>query len=790
MARTQAIKNYNDLLRGLITEGNEYNPPEGAFKDSLNIELVRTGGVRRRLGLNKSTGWSEAALAATGGGINWSFDVWDWERAEGDDTKNYTIVQMGQLLYFWNKGAAYSFYGSVSLASLVKSGTPWTSTPNEQTVNLIQIGGNLLVTGRHIYPCIISSYLTKTSLSAGLRVRDFQSIVTNPVLADDHRQLVFKLDYTTQTANFTVGATLSGVTSLSTARIVKDVDAGTTGIIYFALISGAGFLPTEIITDSSGGSATCSVTYSGSQYGLTNSHIYNLLNRGWTIPLMDTYAAATLYWPSLNQTWYAGKDATTGVFTPSLLDKIIFGNNSAATGHYILNLTKKDRATASGLSGLSNVVSDSEPALAAAYGGRVFYSGIENYLFNTKELFSLIISDIPSYNSEIFDIFTRCYQKNDPTVEISNQLLANDGGTLTIPDMGKPVKFVNIWNKLLLFCNNGIWAITGGTTDAGFSADSFQTLKISDMGTVCGKSIVITDSVEAGISLVFWNNQSIYACSIDANNNIIIQDIISNSIKTLFDNIAAAAKIEAKGYYDAYDNKVYWAYKKDTTLNNGKYRDAILILDLTLKAFYPYQLEKVNADKNLDPTIVGFTQDSFTSGLTTKPTLQVQVIRHSVSDVAVYATQTDFSSKNFKDFEYWTSGTYFASYMETWGDRVGDPIRDKQPIYVFTYFKKTEDGFVDNGSGGLIPKNPSSCLMSIKWDWHTTTAGGKITTPRQVYRFQRPYVPVDINDTFNTGESVIETKNKAKGKGKAVTYKFESENGKDFRLLGYSVPYE
>lgn len=63
------------------------------------------------------------------------------------------------------------------------------------------------------------------------------------------------LAYDTQTANFTAGATLTGASSGATARIQADSDSGTTGTLTLTDISGE-FLDNEIITDSSGGSAT------------------------------------------------------------------------------------------------------------------------------------------------------------------------------------------------------------------------------------------------------------------------------------------------------------------------------------------------------------------------------------------------------------------------------------------------------------------------------------------------------------------------------------------------------
>lgn len=64
----------------------------------------------------------------------------------------------------------------------------------------------------------------------------------------------FTLAYDNQTANFTVGAVLTGETSGATALITADSDSGTTGTLTIRSIIGT-FIDNEVITGSSGGSA-------------------------------------------------------------------------------------------------------------------------------------------------------------------------------------------------------------------------------------------------------------------------------------------------------------------------------------------------------------------------------------------------------------------------------------------------------------------------------------------------------------------------------------------------------
>jgi len=71
-----------------------------------------------------------------------------------------------------------------------------------------------------------------------------------------------QLAYNTQTINFTIGNTLTGVTSGATAKITADADSGTTGTLTIANITGT-FQVGETITDTGGGSAKVASVLSG-----------------------------------------------------------------------------------------------------------------------------------------------------------------------------------------------------------------------------------------------------------------------------------------------------------------------------------------------------------------------------------------------------------------------------------------------------------------------------------------------------------------------------------------------
>lgn len=85
-------------------------------------------------------------------------------------------------------------------------------------------------------------------------------------------QMSFTLDYDAQSANFTVGAKLTGGTSGATAIILEDSDGGATGTLTLGQITGT-FENNETITDDNGtpGSATVDGTLSYTYTELSNA---------------------------------------------------------------------------------------------------------------------------------------------------------------------------------------------------------------------------------------------------------------------------------------------------------------------------------------------------------------------------------------------------------------------------------------------------------------------------------------------------------------------------------------
>ena len=113
-----------------------------------------------------------------------------------------------------------------------------------------------------------------------------------------------------------------------------------------------------------------------------------------------------------------------------------------------------------------------------------------------------------------------------------------------------------------------------------------------------------------------------------------------------------------------------------------------------------------------------------------------------------------------------------------------------QAPYIYCYFDRTETGFVGNEVTGYTLENPSSCFMTAYWDWAADSYSNRVTTPQQVYRLQQDWRPNTSNLSEGNGYLLTISRSKVPGKGRALQLKFNSEDGKDFSLVGWAIVYE
>lgn len=533
---------------------------------------------------------------------------------------------------------------------------------------------------------------------------------------------------------------------------------------------------------------------------LSNEHKYNLMNQGWIDPansgsssngqtysiigrlinrpvgatsVINDYFTKHSRYPGNNKVWWSARNATTSDFDPTLLAKFFSGAGRVARGHFILNAFYKDRSAVSAVPNLDVESVIDRPPTVAFFSGRVWYA------CNSEVYFSQVLDNKGKAGA--------CYQEADPTSEDISDLVATDGGVIPIPAMSKAVKLVPMGSGIVVFGNNGIWYISG--TDSGFTAMDISVSKINPIGTDSPNSIV-----EAEGQLLWWSKIGIMAMSqkqgmfgtvdgaFDRTN------ISENTIQSFYNHdISEFAKQHARGIYDPATNTVQWLFTtKDTT--NRYLFNRVLNLDLTLQAFYPWTVETTG------PYITGFFLTPRINKLTDTEAIRSTFIKYlcGVPSGSSYSfTFGYFNNPSFVDWDTYDGvGSTFMSYIETGYELLEDVMRQKQAPYVYCYFRRTEENFVPDGDDYTTDKK-SSCKFQVKWDWASSQVSNRWSTKVEAYRHSRlPYFS-ETDLTFDTGYPVVVSRNKVRGHGRSIQFRFESDaRDRDFDLLGWAATFQ
>lgn len=513
---------------------------------------------------------------------------------------------------------------------------------------------------------------------------------------------------------------------------------------------------------------------------------YDTANAGWSgtkgSAALTTFGA----YPPLTLPWYSGKD-TSGNFSKTEWEKVFSGTSLIGNGTYILNFFNKDRSTASGIAGITTEIENSRFKSVESFAGRIFYAGLESAKNSGVILFSRQIESL----SELGE----CFQVNDPTSEDISDLLDTDGGVVRIPDAVNIKYLYSFGANLFIFADNGVWSING--VDNVFRATEYSLRRVSYTGMITAESFVEAEGVP-----FWWSKTGIHTLQFDeATGSPSEQNISLPTIQTFWDNIGSNARSLVQATYDRLNKKIYWAYPNDTEANVNKLNN-FLILDIPLGAFYPWKVsdEVSSTDYVMGLTVYsGYGSDQLVLDVVLPNGDDVvqgadNVVSTQLSDFATgdpsivlllrdgatgKLTMGSFSGGDYLD---WGTANY-TSFAEAGYDFLGDLMLQKTAPYIIVYSRVTEEGWTAVGAG-YEPIHPSSLLVSAYWDFSRTAS----TAPQQAYRYKTtPIVDPSSLGSFNYPETVLTTRLKVRGRGRSMRMRFESEQGKDFVLLGYGV---
>ncbi len=762
MAQSLSQKAVNNFVKGLITEAAELTFPEGASVDELNCDLRRDGTRRRRLGavyenshtLSSFT-LSDSEITATG----------DWINVGGNADLEFLVLQKGSTLYFYNKGilpySAQVESNSVNLASYQQSGSAGAENAKCQFTS---IKGNLVVSSPEINTIAIvynSSSGAFTVTQVSFEVRDFE---------------------------------FQGDTS----------------------------------------------TYFDNESSPSQDRKYDAQNAGWN----TGNGAPTDLTKRLTHPWFAGKDSSNN-YSSSEWEKIYGGTTLTANGHYILDFFTKNRGTTSGLTGLTKMT-DAETSRfrsCVSFSGRVFYAGVDSAENAGTILFSKIVDTVSDLGI--------CHQQNDPTAEYESDLLDSDGGVIRIPDAVKIQKLYAYQNSLFVFAENGVWQISGvdGVFRASsFSVNRITRVGILQPETFVeaegvpfwwsrfGIHTLTTDDVsgqgkEQNLTIptiqAFWDaidpdaklkvtavydgiNKRIYWGYPDASetveskiNNFLILDIPLQAFFPwkISDQTSNTDAVDGLAFFSGYGAR---PLELDVLANSSA--DDVLTssggTDVNAGSFVTSTVYIIKTAGNTDFTALGAANNNvgtvFTAsgagsgtGVATQANdvTSTQISTSTTGDPAIILICRDGSTNKITMGAFTSIGfldwgdTNYSSFAETGYDFIGDAVTKKNAPYIVTYCRLTETGFTGNPTAGFESIRPSSLKVSAAWDF-----AENFGTSQQVYRLKFPVIPNqdDLTD-FDYPEDVITSRVKILGHGRSMRIKYESEQGKDFLLLGWGM---
>lgn len=755
--KPQAKLEFNSFVKGIITEASPLNFPANASLDEENFELNKTGTRFRRQGMTFEDGYSPVATAITQETlVNSPPSTFKWIGAAGDSTKNFLVVKIENRLTMFDM--------SIEPLSNQVPVTVFLSFDPLASYSFASVDGRLIVAAGGKSIAIVSYQDPGTFFS------EYRRLLTRDVWG------------------------------------VQETDFPS----YENDVSFRGGYP---------GSAS-------------SQHKYNLQNQSWGIPrsngvmLVDPVSEYGLYnlkYPSNSEAVWAGlkfQPVASGSIPferifPNLYTEVIGADVATAKGYYIIDVL--DRGISRQAVFIENFnkypdldtpsvtlpadVTSSGASVVGEFAGRVFYGGFSGSVTdgdarspNLSNLifFSQLVKSLPDT--------VKCYQEGDPTSRESSDVVDTDGGFIRIAGMTKLLKLVNLSSSLIVIGANGIWSISGGS-DYGFSATNFKVEKISTFGGMSAKSVV-----EFSGKALYWGEDGIYLVDKDQFGSFVVTSITENTIQSYYESIDNSVKAKAVGCYDSVGKKVRWFFNQgDMFTDESEQRE--LVFDLVLGAFVKNriynsqnnQFEIVDLFSSVefktnpgvesvfvgsDLVTVGINPVTIGTGGVAHPLQSTRYLTFYISAGIVFYVFSYYRDDTFTDWgETHDPGTDAFAFLLTGALTVGDSAVEKQTPYLTMHMYRTENGVDAN----FVPVNQSSCLVRAQWGFSNSINSNKWGPLQEAYRYRRPYIVDDPLDPYDTGFELITTKNKIRGRGKALSLFMATSPQKDCRIVGWNL---
>jgi len=760
MARQQLTLEYNSFVKGLITEAGPLTFPDNASLDERNFVLNKDGSRKRRLGMDVEIPGYTVTLATSSGRQGLVTQAYSWRNVAGNSSRTIVVCQVGSELLFYDASDSTITDSLLFREPLVVSDYEYASFA---TVN------GMLVVATGSYDLQIFKFedpiLTRSTYR--LKIRDFFGLEA-VYGGNDYREGNFISRRLDDMPNPPIAFEYNWRNqSFGVARRVESLLFTSDPLTWFHTRSN--MWPSN------------SDNVNAALYPDNNNSENRLIARFFPKDLRDN--------PPISG------HAPNGHF---IIDALVRGSSRVDAYQEMLN----SASVLTNYGGAYNAdYTPSGAKVVKEFAGRVFYAGFTDEVVDgdrySPRLGSFVMfSQLVKNETDL----GKCYQEADPTSPDMSDIVATDGGFIRIEGAYNIQAMEILNNTLIVFAQNGVWAISGGS-DYGFEATNYKVDKLSERGVIAPKSVVNADN-----SILFWGASGIFSIQPNQMGALTLENITSTTIQTFYDSISVNDKNNAKAVFDSYKRQVRWLYSTDISDSTPTKE---LILDIGLGAFYPSVIAsslgfKVVAPLITPPFTEGRVEENVTVlgttvTVTAEPvTLTRSVLQPVLSEIK-YLTitgetpttlDTCFSFYSEQTFSDWKSvdgvGVDAEAYVITGYTTLKESQREKANPYITFYFNKSEKGFETDEAGDLYPINPSSCIVQAQWEWTNSSNSNRWGRPFQAYRHKRVYFPTDVDDLFEDGNSVVVTKNKLRGYGRALSLKLSTEPSKDCQILGWS----
>ena len=386
--------------------------------------------------------------------------------------------------------------------------------------------------------------------------------------------------------------------------------------------------------------------------------------------------------------------------------------------------------------------------IAQAHEGRVFYIGRE-FGVTGGDSASPDINTMLLYSQSIVDSgsMVRCHAHNDLTAVEGNAVLDTDGGFISLPNIGIVEEMKSVGSKLLIFSTTGIWEISSDTI---FKSTDYSVRQITDEAVLSVDSIVLVNG-----NLMYWSESGVKSLVPDERTGRLSEQLLSVNIDTFYKTLVSATIY--KSGFDSVQGIVKWLYSFD---GDTEYKE--LHFNAKLGAFVTATIGIANLSAAIEIPLAYINVKALSTG--------------GDSNMELHTYNTTFDQ--FRTYR--TNGNKAHATMDTNLSTFGDGSKRKQATFLNMYFRQTER---DVGPIGLNDR--SSCMTTVAWDFADHVDSNKFSTPFQAYRLKRVNMP-STSQPYIYGKSVVETRNKIRGSGNALSISIATE-GSHCHLYGFSL---